>query len=132
MSRGKKVLIGLVVVVLVLVVAFRVVFSKLESNLEELNSLAIADVDLNTIEDGTYEGSYGSFPVSAIVEVTVKNHEITDIKLTDHSNGQGQPAEVLPERVVEAQSLEVDVISGATYSSRVILKAIENSLNGAT
>lgn len=132
MSRGKKVLIGLVVVVLVLVVAFRVVVSRLESNLEELNSLTIADVDLNTIEDGTYEGSYGSFPVSAIVEVTVKNHEITEIKLTDHSNGQGQPAEVLPERVVEAQSLEVDVISGATYSSRVILKAIENSLNGAT
>lgn len=129
MSRGKKVFIGLVVVILVLVVAFRLVTSKLESNLDELNSLTIADVDLNSIEDGTYEGSYGSFPVSAIVEVTVKNHEIIEIKLTDHSNGQGQPAEVLPEKVVEAQSLEVDVVSGATYSSRVILKAIETALN---
>jgi len=132
MSRGKKVLIGVVVVALVLVVVFRVVVSRLESNLEELNRLTIEDIDLNNIEDGTYEGSYGSFPVSAVVEVTVKNHEITEIKLTDHSNGQGQPAEVLPERVVEAQSLQVDVISGATYSSRVILKAIENSLNGTT
>ncbi len=129
MSRGKKVFIGLVVVILVLVVAFRLVTSKLESNLDELNSLTIADVDLNSIEDGIYEGSYGSFPVSAIVEVTVKNHEIIEIKLTDHSNGQGQPAEVLPEKVVEAQSLEVDVVSGATYSSRVILKAIETALN---
>jgi len=34
--------------------------------------------------------------------------------------------------VVEAQTLEVDAISGATYSSKVILKAIENALNIAS
>lgn len=128
MSRGKKGLIGLLAIVLVMVVAFRVVVSKLESNLEELNSLTIEDVDMNTVEDGTFEGSYGSFPVSAVVEVTVKDHRITEIRLTDHSSGKGQPAEALPEKVVEAQSVEVDVISGATYSSRVILKAIETAL----
>ena len=128
MGRGKKILIGIVVLVLVLVVAFRVVVSKLESNLEALNSLTIEEVDLTNIEDGTYEGSYGSFPVSAIVEVTVRNHRITKIELVDHSNGQGQPAEVLPERVIESQSVKVDAISGATYSSRVILKAIETAL----
>lgn len=30
--------------------------------------------------------------------------------------------------VVEAQSLQVDAVSGATYSSKVILKAIEDAL----
>lgn len=131
MGRGKKIIIGVVVLVLVLVVAFRVVVSRLESNLEALNNLTIEEVDLNSIEDGTYEGSYGSFPVSAIVEVTVKDHRMTEIKLVDHSNGQGQPAEVLPEKVVESQSVKVEAISGATYSSRVILKAIETALKNA-
>ena len=128
MGKGKKILIGAGVLVLVLVVAFRVLVSRLESNLEALNNMTIEEVDLNTIEDGIYEGSYGSFPVSATVEVTVKNHRITEVELVDHSNGQGQPAEVLPEKVVDSQSVKVDAISGATYSSRVILKAIETAL----
>ncbi|GAI95081.1 unnamed protein product, partial [marine sediment metagenome] len=34
-------------------------------------------------------------------------------------------------KVVEAQTLQVDAVSGATYSSKVILKAIENALNNA-
>jgi uncharacterized protein with FMN-binding domain len=45
-----------------------------------------------------------------------------------HVNGQGKPAEVITEKVIETQSLQVDVVSGATYSSKVILKAIENAL----
>lgn len=36
-------------------------------------------------------------------------------------------AESIPQMVIEAQSLEVNVVSGATYSSKVILKAIENA-----
>ncbi len=40
----------------------------------------------------------------------------------------GQPAEAIIEDVVEDQSLDVDSVSGATYSSRVILKAIEATL----
>lgn len=131
MRRGKKILIGVLVMVLVLVTAFKVVVSRLESNLEALNNLTIEEVDLNSIEDGTYEGNYGSFPVSAMVEVTVKNHRITEVELVDHSNGKGLPAEVLPEKVVESQCVKVDTVSGATYSSRVILKAIETALVNA-
>ena len=51
--------------------------------------------------------------------------------MLEHKNGQGTPAEVIPEKVVETQTLEVDIVSGATYSSKVILKAIENALNNA-
>jgi len=35
---------------------------------------------------------------------------------------------VIVDSVIENQSLDVDAISGATYSSKVILKAIENAL----
>ena len=57
-----------------------------------------------------------------------RKHMIKEIELKKHDNGQGFPAEIIPGKVVEAQSLEVDIVSGATYSSKVILKAIENAL----
>ena len=62
------------------------------------------------------------------MKVTVKNHAITDIDLLKHQNGQGKPAEVITERVLAAQSLKVDTVSGATMSSKVILLAIEDAL----
>jgi uncharacterized protein with FMN-binding domain len=86
---------------------------------------------LSKTNDGVYSGSYKVFPVVAEVKVTVKNHKISNIELVKHENGKGSSAEILPGKVVEAQSLDVDIISGATYSSKVILKAIENALNSS-
>jgi uncharacterized protein with FMN-binding domain len=60
--------------------------------------------------------------------VTVKNHTIKKIELLKHKNGQGQGAEIIPDKVMEVQSLKVDSVSGATYSSKVILKAIQDAL----
>jgi uncharacterized protein with FMN-binding domain len=83
---------------------------------------------MSKISDGVYEGSCSVFPVSVKVEVAVENHTITNINLVEHKNGKGSAAEVLPAKVVEAQSLEVDAVSGATCSSKAILKAIKDAL----
>ncbi|NCC85175.1 MAG: FMN-binding protein [Clostridia bacterium] len=48
-----------------------------------------------------------------------------------HVNGMGQAAEALPSQVVEAQTLQVDLVSGASFSSKVILLAIEDALTHA-
>jgi uncharacterized protein with FMN-binding domain len=89
------------------------------------------NIDVSSVPDDKYSGPYCSFPVSAKVEVTVRNHEIVDIELIEHNHGRGEAAEVIPEKVVEAQSLKVDVITSATYSSKVTLKAIENAVLNA-
>ena len=70
-------------------------------------------------------------PVSAKVSVTIKDHRIESIELLEHNNGQGAGAEVIPSIVVEKQTMQIDTISGATYSSKVILKAIENALQNS-
>ncbi len=106
----------------------RGMLASIESNLASLGDMEMARVDMASIEDGVYSGSYSVFPVSAEVQVTVKDHRIAAIDLLKHNNGQGAPAEVIPGRVVEVQTLQIDSVSGATYSSRVILKAIENAL----
>jgi len=128
MKKGIKVLLIIGAIVAVLAVACVIAFSNIQRSLEALREIDIAEVDLSTVPDGTYTGSYGRIPVAAEVRVTVSGHVITDITLVRHDNGQGQAAEAIPQTVVEAQSLQVDAVSGATYSSKAILKAIEDAL----
>lgn len=125
----KKILIIAVTTLLVLVSGIMGAKSYIGANLAELTDIKVSNVDLSKIGDGVYTGSYKVFPVAAEVEVTVNNHRIKEVKLVKHDNGQGRPAEVIPARIVEAQTLEVDIVAGATYSSKVILKAVEAALN---
>jgi len=115
-------------VITVIIILGAVTLAFLQAQLDKLTEAQISEPNLSAISDGTYQGSYAAFPVSVTVEVTVNDHEITKIELLKHDNGQGKPAEVIIEDVIEKQSLDVDVISGATYSSKVILKAIEDAL----
>ena len=93
------------------------------------SELKIGSVDLTKISDGKYTGSCDAVYVGAKVTVTVKDNKIEDIILLSHKNERGKPAEVIKDEVIKAQSLQVDTISGATNSSKVILKSIENALN---
>jgi len=129
--KKKRVLLIVLLIIAGIAVAAMGVMAYTERNLEKLTNTTIEDIDLATLEDGEYFGSFSTFPVSAEVRVTVNDQRITGIELLEHNHGQGAPAEVIPGRVVEAQSLEVDAVSGATYSSKVILKAIENALGSA-
>lgn len=129
MRKKHLYILGIVLVVIALIIIVMVGFyTKSRSNLENLASIEIQDVDLTKIEDGNYKGSYEAFPVSVEVNVEVKNHEIIDIKILKHVNGQGGPAEKITELIIETQSLNVDVVAGATFSSKVIIKAVEDAL----
>lgn len=85
-------------------------------------------IDLTNVNDGTYIGECITGPVLAQVQVTVRNHRITDLKILKHRTGWGGEAENITSEVLAQQSLNVDAISGATLSSKTILKAIENAL----
>ena len=50
------------------------------------------------------------------------------IDVLKHMHGKGYGAEALAQRAVEAQSLDVDAVSGASGSSKAMRKAIENAL----
>lgn len=103
-------------------------FMKLNKYKNIVAGIKYDTVDLLKVKDGTFKGSFDAIFVGADVSVTVKDHKITDIKLLKHKTEKGQKAEVIPEKVVQAQSLNVDTVSGATNSSKVILKAIDIAL----
>lgn len=85
--------------------------------------------DVSQAADGDYEGASFVAPVSVKVKVVVKGGRMASVELLKHFNGQGKPAEAIVQKALEAQSLGVDVITGATYSSLAILKAIEDALS---
>lgn len=89
---------------------------------------AISEIDISNIPDGVYVGEYDVDFIYAKVKVTVQNKVITSIDILEHKNGRGKPAEIVADRIIEEQKIEVDAVSGATNSSTVIKKAVENAL----
>ena len=89
-----------------------------------------SNLDISDVSDGVYVGEYDVDFIYAKVEVTVQNGVITNIDILEHKNGRGNSAEVVIDRIMKEQKIEVDAVSGATNSSTVIKKAVENALYG--
>jgi uncharacterized protein with FMN-binding domain len=108
-------------------------WSLLMKEHHEAASLPLDAVDFHRLNDGTYHGVYagGIYKWRANArDVTVTNRRVTAIQLSG-SNDPGAKTtdlEMLYDRVVEAQSLQVDTISGATLTSKAYLQCIENAL----
>jgi len=88
----------------------------------------IENVDFASVPNGTFTGYANNGIVRVRVAVTVVDGAVTDIAILEHRQGRGRQAEAIASVVIHAQSLEVDAIASATYSSSTILKAIENAL----
>lgn len=112
---------AIVVVILICIIA--IMFFSLKPE-----DMEISNVDLSTINDGIYIGSADNGLVAATVSVEISNGVIRNISILEHDNLLGKPAEKITDTIIEQQSLEVDAITSATYSSDTIRKAIENAL----
>jgi uncharacterized protein with FMN-binding domain len=129
MKRNRKILLSFlgIIVILTLGILLWYLYS-VQTYKDKVASIAIEDIDLAAIPDGTYIGEYDVDFIYAKVEVIVQDGVITNINLLKHKNGKGKPAEQIIDNIVRTQNLDVDAISGATNSSQVIKKAIENAL----
>lgn len=94
----------------------------------EVAAITIGQTDASALADGVYEGGCDVGYISAKVRVTVAGGKIESIDLLEHRNERGAAGEGVLERIVSAQTVGVDAVSGATNSSHVIEKAVENAL----
>jgi len=124
----KKILIIISIIILSIIIIGSIAYNRINKNLQTLEDIKVSTIDLGLLEDGVYKGSYAVFPVKVKVEVDIKDHKIENIKIIEHDNGKGKAAEEIIETIRERQTIDVDIIVGATYSSRVIQKAIEAAL----
>ena len=92
------------------------------------------DIDLSKIKDGTYEGQANGYRGLVKVSVTVKDHKITAIKVLSNSDDAAffnRASAGVIKNILAKQSLKVDVVSGATYSSNGLINAVKNALKEA-
>lgn len=108
--------------------AFLIGYLGMRSLSDKMAQISIGSVDLNLVRDGQYEGEYDGELVKVRVWVTVADHRITDLIILKHEHGLGGKAESIIESVINRQSLSVEVVSGATHSSKALLKATEIAL----
>lgn len=84
---------------------------------------------------GTYEGEAIGRNGPVKVQVTVAKDRIESIRVVSHNESAGlsdAPINTLPKTIVDKQSLAVGVFSGATFSSKAVIGAVENALKKAT
>lgn len=111
------------------VLIFTAVYLKSVADYKKaVKETTFSDIDIGNIPDGTYIGEYGVNFIYARVEVTVRDGAITNIDILEHKNERGKAAEIVTDRIIAEQKTDVDAVSGATNSSTVIKKAVENAL----
>ena len=96
---------------------------------EEKKTAAKGTLDL---EDGVYKGTGTGYAGDITVSVLIKDKQIVSIDILSSSDDAAffTRAKAVIDKIIEGQTLDVDTVSGATFSSRGIVSAVKNALTG--
>ncbi len=131
MKKGLIILFSILALLIVIAVITIKGFSKqFDALLKDIDVqfATMENLTLAEIPDGVYEYRYGSIPVFAELRVHVRDHRIEQIEMLNQSSGPGYDALETIDRILAAQQPKVDVVSGATSSSKVIMIATYKAL----
>lgn len=138
--KGKRRMIGWMIAIIVVAGLsygvggmFCAPWSPLKKEHEEAANVTIAALDFSKLKDGAWVGEYAGGMYKwreNKVQVTVSGGRVTDIQgLSPAEAGKKYPErDQVYDRVMQAQSLQVDVVSGATLTSKAYLKGLEDAL----
>lgn len=123
-KRKSKVLMiaGILAVSIILIIAGGLF--AVTRGLSEMQELVIHDVNTGELPDGIYTGEFNRYRWSNMVRVTVEGGNIVHI---EPDSSEAFVLE-LSEQIIARQSLQIDIDTGATVSSKAFLKAVEDAL----
>ena len=122
-------------IILLLLLATCIGCLSLFNEHKEANNLKIEPIIFSTISNGTYKGTYAGginkWRANTVV-VTVQSGRVIQIKLIHSAELKPNDPRYLElvKRIIDAQSFNVDVISGATLTTKAHIKAMEVALKG--
>ena len=88
-----------------------------------------------SVADGTYEGTGNGFRGTTSVSVTVENGAITDITINSYADDTAyftRAQDTVISEIISTQSLDVQAVSGATFSSNSIMDAVADALGAGS
>jgi uncharacterized protein with FMN-binding domain len=103
-------------------------YFTLKSAQEVFAKTSFDTIDFHKVKDGTYVGYYDMLLVNALVRATVKDGILIKLDLLEHRFNRTYDGSAVVQQILKKQSLEVDGITGATYSWKSIRKATERAL----
>ncbi len=132
MRISKKKIISVIILLFLLIglICGAVYLKNVADYKRAVGETTFDEIDIADVSDGIYIGEYDVNFIYAKVEVTVEDGEIVSINILEHRHERGKAAEKVIEKIIEEQKIDVDAVSGATNSSTVIKKAVENALKG--
>ena len=144
----KIVVTGFVIIVFVLYAIYHNIATDVVSTASSKNNgVSATDASVGTAssqttgtyKDGTYTGSaadafYGTIQVQA----TIQNGKITDVQFLQYPNDRDDSIQInqmampqLKQEAIQAQSANVDIVSGATDSSQAFMQSLGSALSQA-
>lgn len=96
--------------------------------LKDIRKLEIGEVDLSSLTDGVYEGSYRKTRWNYNVRLTVHDGRINDVQFIEKPD-DGEFSDKAAQALLDAQSVAIDTVSGASINTRAFRKAVENALS---
>lgn len=132
MRISKKKIISVIILLFLLIglICGAVYLKNVADYKRAIGETTFDEIDIADVSDGIYIGEYDVNFIYAKVEVTVEDGEIVSINILEHRHERGKAAEKVIEKIIEEQKIDVDAVSGATNSSTVKKKAVENALKG--
>jgi uncharacterized protein with FMN-binding domain len=118
------------VIVFSILMTLAVLSGCASKEVQQTRQMPINGIDLQSVKDGEYQGDYSYSNFTYVVNVVVQNHHMTAVHvLKNRTTKKAKMAEGVIPRIIERQKNDVDVVSGATTTSKALLKAIENALS---
>lgn len=85
-------------------------------------------------EDGTYQATAEGYNDDIVLEVVISGGEITQINIIEHSETPGiadSAFDAIIPAIIESQSTDVDIVSGATLTCDAVIEAVDRALEEA-
>ena len=81
MTKYKNKIILASIIVFIILIVLAIFFNHVT---KKADTILVDNIDLSVIPDGQYIGEYSIFPVYTKIEITVKNHEFSEINILKH------------------------------------------------
>lgn len=141
MKRGNRAMALILAGVMILGLAGCSQETENQGESEAAGTSAAAETEGSEVQEeslhftaGTYTGTAAGLSGTVTVEVTFSEEAITAIQVGENNETaylMKTVSQVVPERILEAQSLAVDTVTGATYASRGVINAVADCVEQA-
>lgn len=120
--------LAFVAVIFIMLSAY--ILNRHKAKIIEASKLPFYQVNLEQVEDGVYPGkTYTSF-AHVQLEVTVKNHTITDISASECDGLEVVKAKNVLQRMIEQNKIIVPAQKGEEIGTMVLISCVDGALHG--